>query len=195
MLERYKNIIFAAVIIVIVAGIVALLTYRPAPTVITIIPPAATGTPLPTSTPGPVHVYITGAVAKPGTTHDLPAGSRVQDVITAAGGASSNADMVRVNIAQVVRDGDQIHVPTQIVATPKPGASNVPLATPNGPIHINTATEEELQQLPGVGPALAKEIAAYRKENGPFKSMEDLDKVPGIGPARLKEWEGKIAFD
>jgi competence protein ComEA len=119
----------------------------------------------------------------------------VQDVITAAGGASSNADMVRVNIAQIVRDGDQIHVPTQIAATPRPGASNVPLATPNGPIHINTATSEDLQRLPGVGPALAQAIIAYREANGPFKSMEDLDKVSGIGPARLQEWEGKIAFD
>jgi competence protein ComEA len=194
MLERYRYVIFSLTILAIVSGIVALLLNRSTPVVITIIPPPPTGTPTPTNTPGPLHIYVTGAVANPLKVYELPPGSRVQDAIGAAGGPLPNADMMRVNLAQVMRDGDQIDVPTLTANTGRAG-SNDSTATPNGPIHINTATLEDLQRLPGVGPVLAKQIIDYRTEHGPFKSMADLDDVPGIGPAKLKEWEGKIAFD
>jgi competence protein ComEA len=193
MLERYRYVIFGLTMIAIISGVVALLTNRPTPVAITIIPPLPTATPPPSATPGPLHIYVTGAVVNPLKVYDLPPGSRVQDAINAAGGALTNADLARVNLAQVMRDGDQIHVPEVNTDRAKSGADGT--ATPNGPVHINTATAEELQRLPGVGPALAKSIIDYRDQHGPFKRMSDLDDVPGVGPARLKDWEGKIAFD
>lgn len=196
MLERFKTPIFAAILIAIVAGIVMLLSYRPAPTVITIIPPG------PTPTAHPLKVYITGSVKNGSSTYDLPAGSRVEDAIRAAGGVNDDADMSSINLAQALYDGQKIDVPAKVVQNA--GDSTVPdtaaikaapTTIPDGPIHINVATLEELQRLPGVGPALAQKIVDYRTEHGPFTSMADLDNVSGIGESRLKEWEDKIVFD
>src|SRR3954469_16504355 len=103
MLERYRNVIFALVILAIVSGVIALLTVKPAPVVITINPPA------PTSTPLPIRVYVTGAVKNPQKTYELPAGSRVEDAITMAGGTASDADLTRINLAQVLQDGAQVN--------------------------------------------------------------------------------------
>ena len=198
MLERYRNIIFAVVVIAIVGGVVALLTYHPAPVVITIVPPGPTATALPTATPGPVKVYVTGAVASNAAVYSLAPGSRISDAIQAAGGARSDADLTRVNLAEVLKDGEQINVPV-INTNPTASDTNVKVkatatATESGPVHINTADETELERLPGVGPSLAQQIIEYRTKNGPFKSMADLDKVSGIGPAKLAEWDGLIDF-
>lgn len=214
MLERYKTIIFAAVILAIGAGVVALLTYRPAPVVITIIPPG------PTSTPLPIRVYIVGAVDSPDT-YPLPAGSRVQDAIKAAGGAKADADLNSINLAQLLHDGDKVSVPLLAAANTQPSTSGsttstttvqtsntttltsdttpAPAKSKSGKgetiVHINTATLEELQALPGVGPSLAQKIIDYRTAHGPFKSMDDINNVPGVGPSKVKEWANLIAFD
>ena len=198
MLERYKNVIFVVVIVAIVSGIVVLLTSKPAPVQITIIPPGPTATLL------PIRVYVTGAVQHP-QTYSLSSGSRWQDAIEAAGGATQDADLQRINLAQVVHDGEKVDVPSVgdktagSTGTGNNGsggkATKSATAAPNFPIHINTATLEELQQLPGVGPALAQRIIDYRTANGPFKGIGDLDRVSGIGPSRLKDWEDKIVFD
>ena len=195
MLERYRNIIFAVVVIAILGGVVALLTYKPAPVVINIVPPGPTATALPTTTPGPVKVYVTGAVASNAAVYSLPPGSRVEDAIKAAGGAKAEADLTRVNLAEILKDGEQVNVPVfnaNATAAPVKGEKT---ATPSGPVHVNTADATELERLPGVGPSLAQQIIDYRTKNGPFKSMADLDKVSGIGPAKLAEWDGLIAFD
>lgn len=202
MLERYKNIIFAAVIVAIVGGVVTLLTYRPAPVVITINPPPAT------ATPQPLRVYVTGAVNAPLKTYELPPGSRIQDALTAAGGARQDADLTRINLAQPLRDGEQINVPVLAASagTAAPGSAALaappPQSTPTGKagaiasaIRINSASKDELQALPGVGPALADRIIEYRTKNGPFKNAEDLDKVSGIGATRIEQWKGLISFD
>lgn len=187
-----RNVIAAFVIIAvaIVGGGILLLVSRPQPVQITINPPVPTATPEPTATPGPVTVYVTGAVQQPEMTLSLPAGSRVQDAIDAAGGALVNADLERVNLAAVLRDGDQVHVPAL-------GDTNVVLATPNsgGLVAINRATAEELQTLPGVGPALAGRIIEYRQANGPFADLAALDEVSGIGPAMLDNLKDLIVFD
>lgn len=276
LLERYKYLIFLGITGALIAGIVALLWQRPEPTTITVLPPEPTAipssTPIPTATatPGPYAVYITGAVASPETVVTLDFGSRVLDALGAAGGPLENADLQRVNLAQRLEDGDQVHVPTReaaataaapqiqvVTATPGqylvyvvgevqnpesmvslPTGSRVEDAiqaaggvtenadlsqvnlsqrlndgdyvyvppvtgtaiispTPNRPplVHVNSATLEELETLPGIGPSLAQTIIDYRIENGPFTSLEDLDNVPGIGPAKLEAIRDQIVFD
>jgi len=193
MLERFKWVIFIGVILAIGAGIITLISYRPNPVGITIIPPPPTGTPLPTETPTPLQIYVTGAVLHPNTIQVLPRGSRVQDAVQAAGGFSPDADAAQVNPVKLLRDGDQVHVPRigESITLPTESAKDRKSVA----VYINTADLEELMRLPGVGEAIAGEIIAYREAHGPFKSLEDLDAVPGIGPARLAQWEGLISFD
>ncbi len=194
MIERFRNVIFGGVILAIVSGIVVLLTYRPAPVTITIVPPPPSATPNPTNTPGPVTVYVTGDVAKPANNYTLPPGSRVLDAINAAGGANTDANLSEVNMAQILHDGDQINVP---VIDPNAKPTRVKpqaTATESGPVYINTAGVDELRRLPGVGPSLAQKIIDYRTKNGPFTTMDDLKNVSGIGPAKITEWAGLIDF-
>ena len=143
-----------------------------------------------TATPGQCTVYVTGEVARPETLLALACGSRVQDAIKAAGGAADDADLSRVNLGQVLNDGDLVYVP------PRDGEA-IETPTPNHPplIHINTATAAELETLPGIGPALAETIIAYREENGPFASLEALDDVSGIGPAKLDAIRDLVVVD
>jgi competence protein ComEA len=180
---------FIIVTIAIIAAVVLLLATRPQPVQITLNPPLPTATPEPSATPAPVSVYVTGAVANPEQIYVLPRGSRVQDALDAAGGIVGEADMQRVNLAAILRDGDQVHVP---LAGQVGG-----IATPNnaGIVYINSATVEELDTLPGVGPELAERIIQYREVNGPFASLDDLDAVEGIGPALLTEIAEMVSFE
>jgi comEA protein len=143
-----------------------------------------------TPTPGMIEVYVTGEVADPQTLVSLSAGSRVDDAISAAGGASSNADLSRVNLSQILNDGDLVYIP------PLAG-EGIQTPTPNHPplVHVNSATVEELDTLPGIGPSLAQAIIDYRTQNGPFTSLEDLDNVPGLGPAKLDAIRDLVVFD
>jgi competence protein ComEA len=193
---RSTLIVSAIVVIMIIVGGVLLFISQPKPVQITINPPLPTATPAPTNTPAPIQVYITGAVNQPETTVTLPHGSRVADALEAVGGVTADADMERVNPVAIVRDGDQIHVPP-INEVPVTEAEASTLPTPSGGerIFINTATVEELQNLPGVGPAMAQRIVDYRDANGAFTSIEDLDNVDGIGPATLEEIEPLVSFE
>lgn len=139
------------------------------------------------SRPIAVVVHVAGEVEHPGV-YELVGGSRVEAAISAAGGATAGADLGALNLAAVVVDGTQIYVPqpgedppaTASVAAP---SSAEPAAV--GPIDVNRATAEQLETLPGVGPATAAAIIAERERNGPFVSVDDLERVPGIGPAKL----------
>jgi competence protein ComEA len=196
MLERYRYLIFSGVLLAILAGLIALLTYRPPATVITILPPPPTASPAPSATPGPVRVDVTGAVVNANAIYSLPPGSRVQDAVNAAGGFAPGADKDSVNLAQVLSDGQQVHIPIigeKVAAPASSGAAAK--ASPGDPVHINAATLTELQRLPGVGPAIAQDILTYRQQHGPFKTLDDLDDVPGIGSTRLEQWQGLIVFD
>ena len=158
---------------------------------IEIIPPA------PTATPGPLRVYVSGAVVNPAV-YTLPAGSIVDDAVRAAGGLSADADPVAINLAGPLADGMQIYVPARVegaptpppvsapVATADPGASRMGGVTIAGLIDINLATQADLEMLPGIGPTTAANIIAHREANGPFATIEAIMDVPGIG-------EGKFA--
>jgi competence protein ComEA len=155
---------------------------RPEQPALTIITP----TPRPTATIAALLVDVRGAVAKPGV-YSLPAGSRVQDALARAGNLLPNAETRSLNLARKMNDGEQIYVPLIGEATVAPPAagkgvqSTTATKTPIGNININTATLEELDGLPGIGPTLAQRIIDYRNENGAFKQSEDLKKVRGIG--------------
>ncbi len=187
---RATIVAFLLVAAAIIGGIVLLLSTRPTPVQITVNPPLPTRTLEPTPTRLPILVYVTGEVAQPETTVTLPYGSRVQDAIDAAGGATENADLTRVNVAAILYDGDQVHVPPM-------STDETVLATPlgGGIVFINRATAEEIDTLPGIGETTAQAIVAYREANGPFTSMENLDQVEGIGPSTLAELEGLISFE
>ncbi len=136
-----------------------------------------------------VFIHLTGAVASPGVM-EVPAGSRLFQVLELAGGATRDADLAAVNLAAVVTDGGQVHVPAVGEAVPPepvpPGGTGSGPDAPAGSVDLNTADAAALEELPRVGPVLAERIIAWRVENGPFASTADLDAVPGIGPALLE---------
>jgi len=167
----------------------------PAP--IIIVPSEPTATLAPTPTPGLVNVFISGEVAAPGL-YQLPPGSLVADAINEAGGFSRRAAQELVNLALTVSEGMQIHVPavgeTAVVVPPistppaaTPVAGNSSSGSTGGLININTASQGELTQLPGIGPSTAAAIITFREQNGPFASVEAITNVPGIGNARLEQ--------
>lgn len=188
-----KTIAAFLILIIVMALCGALLIHlRQDPVSITIHAPLPTETPAPTPTHEPILVYVTGAVANPEQVYRLPWGSRVSDALEAAGGMTVDANPAAVNLAAVVRDGDQIHV-----SATGGDASAVELATPSGGrrVPINSASQAELETLPGVGPAMAQRIIEYREQVGEFASLADLDQVSGIGPATLENLKDLVSFD
>ncbi|NTU70202.1 MAG: ComEA family DNA-binding protein [Coriobacteriia bacterium] len=143
-----------------------------------------------TSEPVAAWVHIAGAVRRPGL-YSLQAGDRVQAAVDAAGGLLGNAAPEAVNLARVIQDGEQILVPTADEYAQGSGAASTAggaAPTPAGSmLDINSATAEQLDGLPGVGPATATKIVAERETNGPFSSVEDLGRVAGIGPKKLAD--------
>jgi competence protein ComEA len=149
---------------------------------------------------GPVVVSVVGLVHRPGLV-TLNSGARIADALTAAGGTLDGADLIGLNMARRVSDGEQIVVgitsapgaPSAMGSsiTAPPGQAAGPAAQdgpePPGPVNLNTATPEELDALPGVGPVTAAAIVGWRDANGRFTSVEQLGEVDGIGPARLEK--------
>ena len=136
-----------------------------------------------------ILVHVVGAVRRPGL-YRLRDGARIADAVARAGGVTRKADVALVNLAAPVADGTQVVVPRRQAAVTAGGAVS---DTPSGPVHLNTATLEQLDALPGVGPATAQRILDYRHENGAFSSVDELDAVPGIGPARLEQLRELVA--
>lgn len=136
----------------------------------------------------PVVVHVVGAVQQPGL-YRLARGKRVADAVARAGGATAKAELALINLAALVSDGQQIVVP----ARAPPGAAHAAGDAPGGPVHLNSATIEQLDALPGVGPVTAQKIVDYREKHGAFGSVRELDAIPGIGPARLEQLTELVA--
>ncbi len=134
----------------------------------------------PENASGEVVVHVAGAVSSPGV-YTLPADSRVDDAVRAAG-ATADADLSQLNLAQKLADGQKITVPVA-GATPADGSSAATTADSDngGLININTATQEELETLPSIGEVRAQAIIAYREEHGGFRTTDELMEVSGIG--------------
>ena len=135
-----------------------------------------------------VVVHVDGAVAAPGV-YELPAGSRANDAVAAAGGLVEGADTSALNLASVLTDGEKIDVPLEgeANATIAPAVPSV-----GSPVNLNTATAAELDELPGIGEATAAAIIEDREQNGPFASPEDLMRVSGIGEKKYERLEGLV---
>ncbi|WP_346355826.1 helix-hairpin-helix domain-containing protein [Azotosporobacter soli] len=140
-------------------------------------------------------IYVSGAVNHPGVVK-LSGGLRMIDAINAAGGLSPEADASKINLAQAVKDGMQILVPAQgKVAAEAAGTSAILDGQGKGSkININSAGKQELDQLPGVGAAMADRIIEYRNNHGGFRNVEELKKVNGIGEAKFEKIKDKISL-
>lgn len=137
-----------------------------------------------------VFVHVHGQVVSPGL-FELPGGSRVVDVVGAAGGFTAEADQAAVNLARVLSDGEQLRVPAVGETVEVPGAGGSASGV-DGVVDLNQADEAALRTLPGVGPATASAILAWRDENGRFRAVDDLLGVPGIGEKTLDKLRDKV---
>ncbi|MEV4221023.1 ComEA family DNA-binding protein [Nonomuraea sp. NPDC049725] len=173
-----------AVVAVLVAGFF-LWRSRPAPEPLPAPAPIASPPATTTPTTGKVTVHVAGKVRDPGV-YTLPIGARVTDAITAAGGVRRGAPLGPVNLARRLVDGEQIMVGAPTAAT---AAAPAPEASV---LDLNSATQDQLEQLPGVGEVLAARIAEYRSAHGGFTSIDQLRNVTGIGPRTFEEIKPKV---
>jgi len=152
-----------------------------------------------------IVVYISGAVNKPGILR-VPAGSRVVDVVDAAGGLAPGADPSKVNLAKVVKDGTHVNVPIGKLVTDKKTGTAVNSSSGQSQtsskrsssggemVNINSADKNELDKLPGIGPSLADRIVEYRQENGSFRDLSELKNVAGIGETKFNQIKDKLSL-
>jgi competence protein ComEA len=145
-----------------------------------------------------VVVDVTGAVRDPGV-YRLPAGSRVDDAVKRAGGASSKAELDAINLAARLADGQQVVVPERVPVAaggagvaPGPIASAGALGAEEGPITLGTATTAELDTIDGIGPVTAEDIVKFREEHGGLSSVDQLDQISGIGPATMESLRERL---
>ena len=141
-------------------------------------------------------VHVTGEVKKPGVVK-VKEGSRIEDIIEAAGGLTENADTTNINLAYMVEDGMKIRIPSsneedieENYISVDSGKRVIMSDESNNPsliVNINTANETELEQLPGIGPSISSKIVDYRNQNGKFKNIEDIKNVTGIGDSKYEK--------
>ena len=138
-------------------------------------------------------IDVAGAVRRPGL-YRLRSGSRIDDAIAAAGGATAKAQLDTVNLAAPVADGEQVVVPRRGAAGADAAAASAPAAgsSPSAPLDLNSATLAQLEDLPGIGPVTAQKILEYRLQHGAFHAVAELQGVPGIGPAHMAQLKGLV---
>ena len=194
-----------------VSWAVAAARLRPSgPSIEELLPRADTTTTVPAATaaPGEVVVHVAGAVARPGL-YRMRSPARVADAVAAAGGTTGDADLDRVNLAAPVADGERVYVPRRGEPPPevavgaggggppsasgvRAGRSGAGAATSGERLDLNTATVEQLEALPGIGPATARAIVEHRTRHGPFRNVRQLLDVRGIGEAKLAALESRL---
>lgn len=135
-----------------------------------------------------IIVHVGGEAVNPGV-YQLQEGARIIDAVLAAGGGTSKADLDSLNLAQTISDGEKVEVPA-ITSDGEPDSNGGTQSKQSSKVNVNSSTAEQLDTLPGIGPALAKRIVDDRKINGPFKSLEDLDRVSGIGKGLIGKLNG-----
>ncbi|MFD9504036.1 helix-hairpin-helix domain-containing protein [Streptomyces sp. NPDC060035] len=155
------------------------------------MPGPSAGPPPTVAAGGLIVVDVSGKVRRPGIQH-LPAGSRVADALRAAGGVREGTDVTALNRARVLADGEQVVVGMPAVqpaagGTAGGGGEGAGQAGPTTPVSLTTATVEQLETLPGVGPVLAQHIVDYRTEHGGYRSVDELREVNGIGDRRFAD--------
>jgi competence protein ComEA len=145
--------------------------------------------------PAKLVVYVVGAVRRPGV-YRLAEGLRVEDAVLRAGGTTPKADLIGVNLAAPLADGEQVLVPARL--PPAVAAAQGVVGAVGGgsvragPVQLSVATVEQLDTLPGIGPVTAQKIVDYRTAHGAFRSVDALDDVPGIGPSRVEQLRGLV---
>ena len=140
-----------------------------------------------------VTVYVSGEVKKPGLV-TLDEDKRVADAVNAAGGVIETADVDHINMAAHLEDGMQVRVPMRLRDAGEKGAAASTGRQADGKTNLNTATEKELQELPGIGPAMSARIVEYRESNGAFQSIDDIKKVRGIGASKFEKLKDRVTL-
>jgi competence protein ComEA len=188
-LSRRSALIGAAVLLVVLVLADRLLLGAGAAQPAQVLPPPAALT----TVEARLVVDVVGAVRRPGL-YRLGQGTRVADALARAGGLTPKADRTLVNLAAPLADGEQVIVPARVsgVVAGASGSGSA-AAAPAGPVHLNVATLEQLDALPGVGPVTAQKILDYRQKHGAFGSVDELDAISGIGPARLDQLRDLVA--
>ncbi|MBI3960969.1 MAG: ComEA family DNA-binding protein [Chloroflexi bacterium] len=197
-LNAARLMAIGALLMAVAIGLLAFLLYKPQPAPIVMHPPptpAPTATPLPTATPSPLTVFVSGGVARPGL-YVLGWDARVGDALAAAGGLQEGVDEARVNQAERLFDGAQVHAPEAETANAGSSESGPPSGlsgtlalsaaaggSTSGLVNLNTASADGLMSLPGIGPSKAAAIIANR----PYDSVDDLDRVPGFGAKTIDQ--------
>jgi competence protein ComEA len=188
-LSDRRRVLVVVVVAIAILALAGRVLHRPAHSAVP--RPVRVSAPARTTTTARLFVDVVGAVRRPGL-YRLPDGARVADAVARAGGRTGKAQIELLNLAARVADGEQVVVPRRGTAG-MPAAAGAGGAAPSGPVHLNSATIEQLDALAGVGPVTAQKIVDYRQQHGGFKSVDELDAVPGIGPARLENLRGLVA--
>ena len=193
-MKSWLKLVFGLLFGLLIGGVILLIAKPASGDAIVLLPapsPTPSKQPSPSKTPEPFLVQISGQVVSPGI-YSLHQDSRLQDLIAAAGGLTVNADESRINGAALLRDGDYFFIPAVDEDIPETAANspanmNIDLDSEfEYPLDLNTASQEALDSLPGIGPAKAKDIITYRDEHGPFSSVDELENVSGIGEATVE---------
>ena len=189
-MKNILNIVIGIFIGLVVAGLLYLTVRAPQGQPVVLMP---------SPTPDPIVVYVTGAVNRPGV-YRLPVDSRMVDAVQQAGGFMPSADIASVNLADKLEDGQQIVIqggvdlPTPVLTIGGEGLLVTATPPAGQPLNLNTATWGQIDELPGIGQTTAKAIVQYRTDNGPFKVLEDLLKVPFVGESILNGIRGLVTI-
>ena len=193
--EKTGLYVFGAIILILVSYMYFSRRTREDIQVNTVVTPQAEVSPSPdVEESAEIRAYICGAVKKPGV-YTLLEGDRVDTLLEMAGGASSEADLSAINLAERLQDEQYVRVPVKGEAgnvADGTASVGVTMPQPGSLININTASSEELDKLPGIGPALAARIIAYREEHGKFTSIEQIKEVKGIGDGTFEDLKSQI---